>query len=41
MIRIEGISKEFKEGVGSKTVRALEDLTLEIHKGEVFGRKTT
>ena len=37
MIRIEGISKEFKEGIGSKRVKAVEDLTLEVHKGEVFG----
>jgi len=37
MIRIEGISKEFKEGIGSKKVRALEDLNLAIHKGKVFG----
>ena len=37
MIKIEGISKEFKEGIGSKRVKALEDLTLDIHKGEVFG----
>lgn len=37
MIKIEGISKEFKEGIGSKKVKALEDLNLEIHKGEVFG----
>ena len=31
------ISKEFKRGIGYKKVRALEDLNLEIHKGEVFG----
>lgn len=37
MIRIEGISKEFKEGMYSKRVKALEDLSLDIHKGEVFG----
>lgn len=37
MIKIEGISKEFKEGIGAKRVKALEDLTLEVHKGEVFG----
>jgi len=37
MIKIEGISKEFKEGIGSRKVKALEDLTLDIHKGEVFG----
>jgi len=37
VIRIEGISKEFKEGIGSRKVKALEHLTLDIHKGEVFG----
>jgi ABC-2 type transport system ATP-binding protein len=37
MINIEGISKEFKEGIGFKKVKALEGLTLDIHKGEVFG----
>lgn len=37
MIRIEGISKEFKEGIGSKRVKAVEDLTLEVNKGEIFG----
>ena len=35
--KIEGISKQFKEGISAKRVRALEDLNLEIHKGEVFG----
>lgn len=37
MIKIEGISKKFKEGSGSLNVKALENLTLEIYKGEVFG----
>src|SRR3990170_8643493 len=37
MIKIEGISKEFKEGLGAKKVRAVEDLSLDIQKGEVFG----
>jgi ABC-2 type transport system ATP-binding protein len=37
MIKIEGISKEFKEGIGAKKVKAVEDLSLDIHKGEVFG----
>lgn len=37
MIKIEGISKEFKEGIRAKRVRALDDLTLEVQKGEVFG----
>lgn len=37
MIKIEGIAKEFKEGIGAKKVKAVEDLSLEVHKGEVFG----
>lgn len=37
MIKIEGISKEFKEGVRAKKIRALDDLVLEVQKGEVFG----
>jgi ABC-2 type transport system ATP-binding protein len=37
MITIQGISKEFKEGIAGKRVRALEDLNLEIRQGEVFG----
>lgn len=37
MIKIEGISKEFKEGIRTKKIKALDDLTLEVHKGEVFG----
>ncbi len=37
MIKIEGISKEFKEGIGAKKVKAVEDLSLEVQKGEVFG----
>jgi ABC-2 type transport system ATP-binding protein len=37
MITINGISKEFKEGITGKRVRALEGLELEIKKGEVFG----
>lgn len=37
MINIRGISKEFKEGITSKRVKALEDLDLEIKRGEVFG----
>ena len=36
-IKIEKISKAFKEGLGSKRVKALDSLDLEIHKGEVFG----
>lgn len=37
MIKFQGISKQFKEGIRAKKVTALEDLGLEIHKGEVFG----
>ena len=37
MIKFEKISKEFKEGLQARRIRALEDLTLDIHKGEVFG----
>jgi ABC-2 type transport system ATP-binding protein len=37
MIQIERISKEFKEGISSKRVKALEELELQVHKGEVFG----
>jgi ABC-2 type transport system ATP-binding protein len=37
MIKIEGISKEFHESFRAKRVRALDDLVLEVHKGEVFG----
>jgi ABC-2 type transport system ATP-binding protein len=37
MISIQGVSKEFKEGISGKRVTALEDLNLEIRQGEVFG----
>ncbi len=37
MITIAGISKEFKEGIGAKRVKALEGLDLEVREGEVFG----
>ncbi len=37
MITIQGISKEFKEGIAGKRVKALENLDLEITQGEVFG----
>jgi ABC-2 type transport system ATP-binding protein len=37
MININGISKEFKEGVLGRRVRALDSLILEIKGGEVFG----
>lgn len=37
MIAIQGISKEFKEGITGKRIKALEGLDLEIVRGEVFG----
>src|SRR5574337_2099231 len=37
MITINGISKEFKEGITGKRVKAIEALDLEIKRGEVFG----
>lgn len=37
MIKIENVSKQFKEGISARNVTALEDLTLEIPRGEVFG----
>ncbi len=37
MIKLIEISKEFKEGIRGRKVRALNKLDLEIHKGEVFG----
>jgi len=37
MITINGISKDFKEGITGKCVKALENLDLEITQGEVFG----
>ena len=37
MITIRGISKEFREGITGKRVRALEPLDLEVRSGEVFG----
>lgn len=37
MIKIQNISKKFKEGITGKRVQALEGLDLEIKRGEVFG----
>lgn len=37
MIKFSGVSKEFKEGVTARRVKALEDLSLDIGNGEVFG----
>ncbi|MSN26210.1 MAG: ATP-binding cassette domain-containing protein [Geobacter sp.] len=37
MISFASVSKEFKEGVAAKRVRALSNLTLEIERGQIFG----
>jgi len=37
VIRINGISKTFKEGLQGRKVQALDDLSLSVEKGEVFG----
>ena len=37
MIRTEGLTKVFKVGFRGRKVRALEDLTLEVKEGEIFG----
>jgi ABC-2 type transport system ATP-binding protein len=37
MITLSGISKTFKEGISARRVQALQDLSLEIGEGEVFG----
>lgn len=37
MIRIESVSKQFKEGVRGRKVTALENLSLQVEQGEVFG----
>ena len=37
VIKFEGVSKRFKEGITSRLVTALDDLTLEVSAGEVFG----
>ncbi|ABQ26849.1 ABC transporter ATP-binding protein [Geotalea uraniireducens] len=37
MIKFAGVSKEFKEGVTAKRVKALVNLSLEIEQGEIFG----
>ena len=41
VIRLEGVSKTFaargKDAGGSAAVRALEDVTLEVERGEIFG----
>jgi len=37
MIKFAGVSKEFKEGVTAKRVKALENLSLEIEPGCIFG----
>jgi len=37
MIRLVSVSKEFKEGVTAKRVKALSELSLEIEQGQLFG----
>jgi len=37
MIKLTNISKEFKEGIQAKKIKAIDDLVLEVQKGEVFG----
>lgn len=37
MIKIEGVSKEFKAEIGVSRVQALSDLSLSVDQGEVFG----
>jgi ABC-2 type transport system ATP-binding protein len=37
MIKLVGVSKQFKEGIRKKKIKALENLDLEISQGEVFG----
>jgi len=37
MIRFTDISKQFREGVRSKRVKALSQLSLEIEEGQIFG----
>ena len=37
MITLSNVSKEFREGIRGKRVKAIEDLSLEVGTGEVFG----
>jgi ABC-2 type transport system ATP-binding protein len=37
MIKFDAVTKYFREGLGAKKVMALEELTLEVPQGEVFG----
>ncbi|NVN89454.1 MAG: ABC transporter ATP-binding protein [Desulfuromonadales bacterium] len=37
MIKFVDISKEFKEGVTARKVKALQNLSLEIEQGQIFG----
>lgn len=37
MIVLDAVTKEYKSGIGATKVRALDELTLMIPKGEVFG----
>ena len=37
MISLVNVSKEFREGIGLKKIHALNDLSLHVKEGEVFG----
>jgi len=37
VIRIKDVSKEFKEGLGARRIKAVQSLSLTIEQGEVFG----
>ncbi len=37
VIQAVALSKEFKEGLSTRRVKAIDNLNLEIHQGEVFG----
>ncbi len=37
MIEIDGLSKSYREGLGTRKVRGVEDLSLVVPRGEVFG----
>jgi ABC-2 type transport system ATP-binding protein len=37
VIETRNITKEFKEGLAAKRIKAIDNLNLEIHQGEVFG----
>ncbi len=37
MIRTEGLTKLFNQGRNQPSITAVEDLTLQVEEGEVFG----